>query len=113
MSILSDQLVMSERVLRQEQVESVTLDTADFNRFGEATAARQANSQRRFKTASLGLNGFYWDGEDGNKYPDNRATFDGAGTVASVNGTEGINNSDFAGFIGNPASVGALSQASA
>ena len=111
MSILSDQLVMSERVLRQEQVESVTLDTADFNRFGEATAARQANSQRRFKTGSLGLNGFYWDGEDGNKYPDNRQTIDGAGTVGKDGfGYETINDSKVAGLISNPASVGVITQ---
>ena len=99
MSILSDQLVMSERVLRQEQLDDVILDQDSFNRSEEASSARQANSQRRFKTGSLGLNGFY----EGHKYPDNRVTFDGRGTVTSENGMESINNSEFAGFISNPA----------
>ena len=111
MGILADQLVMSERVLRQEQVDSVTLDYDRFNRSEEASSARQANSQKSDRAGSLGLNGYY---AEGNKHPDNRQTIDGGGTVGKDgSGYETINDSKFAGFISNPASVGAITQTSA
>ena len=78
MSILSDQLVMSERVLRQEKLDDATVDQGSFNRAAEAALARIANSQRSDRTGSLGLNGYY---AEGNKYPDNRQIIDGGGTV--------------------------------
>jgi len=111
MSILSDQLVMSERVLRQEQVDNVAVDQGSFNRAEEAATARIANSQRSDRTGTLGLNGYY---AEGNKYPDNRQTFDGGGTVGKDgSGYETINDSKIAGFIANPASEGAITQTSA
>ena len=111
MGILSDQIIMSEKVLHQEQVENVAVDQSSFNRAEEAAQARIANSQRSDRTGSLALNGYY---ADGNKYPDNRQTFDGAGTVGKDgSGYETINDSKFAGFISNPASVGAITQTSA
>ena len=108
MSILSDQLVMSERVLHQEQVDNVTLDYDSFNRSEEASSARQANSQKSDRTGSLGLNGYY---AEGNKYPDNRQTIDGGGTVGKDGfGEETINDSKVGGFIANPAFVGVITQ---
>ena len=52
------------------------------------------------------MNGYY---AEGNKYPDNRQTIDGGGTVGKDGfGYETINGSKVAGFISNPASVGVI-----
>jgi len=108
MGILSDQIIMSEKVLHQEQVENVAVDQSSFNRAEEAAQARIANSQRSDRTGSLALNGYY---ADGNKYPDNRQTIDGGGTVGKDGfGEETINDSKVGGFIANPAFVGVITQ---
>ena len=68
MGILSDQIVMSERVLRGERDQRV-----------ESGGSQQG---------SLKMNGYY---ADGHRYPDNRAFWRGAGMVATTTaGTENI-----------------------
>ena len=93
---------MSERVATNQQVDNVTTDFSVFQQRGghrvEALALRTSDSQRRLKTGSLGLNGFF---VEGNKYPDNRQILDGSTIVTSdANGIENINDSTMAGFLG-------------
>ena len=102
MSILSDQMIMSERVVTNQQANNVTTDFSVFQQQGgrvvEALALRTSDSQRRLKTGSLGLNGFF---VEGNKYPDDRQILDGSSIVTSdANGIENINDSKMAGFLG-------------
>ena len=102
MSILNDQMIMSERVATNQQVDNVTTDFSVFQQRGghrvEALALRTSDSQRRLKTGSLGLNGFF---VEGNKYPDDRKILDGSSIVTSdANGIENINDSKMAGFLG-------------
>ena len=83
MSILSDQIVMSEKVLRGER-------------------------DQRLESGDSKMNGYY---AEGNKYPDNRQTIDGGGTVGKDGfGEETINDSKVGGFIANPAFVGVITQ---